>query len=149
MYQLLSGNTDLIANKKKDWAKIKKLMIASSAITVNTPVALEHKYDKKCFYVAMPKLKPGLYVVEVSADDNALATQRNMLAVSDIYMASIELPERKQRIVAVSATTGQPIPGAKVQLTYSDRTKATVTTDKNGEVTVATRPSPITPAPST
>lgn len=135
----LSGNTDLIANTEKDWAKIRKLMIASSAITVNTPVALKHKYDKKCFYVAMPKLKPGLYVVEVSADDNALATQRNMLAVSDIYMASIKLPERKQRIVVVSATTGQPIPEAKVQLTYSDRTKATVTTDKNGEVIVAPR----------
>lgn len=135
----LNGNTELVAENSKDWEKIKKLIIPSSRVEVNTPVAFEHEYDQQTLKIAMPELKPGLYVVEVSADNTALKTRRQILAVSDIYMASIRLPEGKQRLVVVSGTTGQPVPEAKIQLQYRRDTKSTITADKNGEAVVSTR----------
>ena len=130
----LSGNTSLNPIDAADWKKVKPLLVASSRIEINTPVALEHEYDSKVFDVAMPKLKPGLYLVEMSADNNCLKIQRTIVAVSDVFVGRISLPENKVRFAVVSATTGQPLPGAKIELwkDRKDKQKTTVDTDENG-----------------
>ncbi len=136
----LSGNTSLNPADAPDWKKVKPLLIASSRIEINTPVALEHEYDSKDIDVAMPKLKPGLYLVEMSADNNCLKIQRTIVAVSDVFVGRISLPENKVRIAVVSATTGQPLPGAKIELwkDRNDKVKTTVDTDENGLAVVKT-----------
>ena len=132
----LSGNNSLNANLTDDWKKLKPLLIPSSRIEINAPLAIEHEYDSKSFDVALPKLKPGLYVVEVSADNKNLAMQRNVIAVSDVFVGRIYLPEGKVRFALLSATTGQPLPGAKLELWRyrENKDKKTFTADADGLV---------------
>ena len=130
----LSGNTSLDPYDPAGWKKVKPLLISSSRIEINTPVAMENEYDSKVVDVALPKLKPGLYLVEMSADNSSLKIQRTIVAVSDVFVGRISLPENKVRFAVVSATTGQPLPGAKIELwkNRNDKTKTTVDTDENG-----------------
>lgn len=132
----LSGSTTLNANLADDWKKLKPLLMPSSRIEINTPLAFDHEYDSKSLFVAMPKMKPGLYVVEVSADNKSLATQRNIIAVSDVFVGRIYLPGGKVRFAVVSATTGQPLAGAKLELwRYREsKDKKTFTADADGFV---------------
>lgn len=133
----LSGNTDLNAYNSKDWNKLKSLLIPSSRIEINTPVSTLHEYDSQKLNIVLPGLKPGLYVVEMSADNKELNTQRSILAVSNMYVVNMYLPENKIRIAALNATSGQPVAGAKIEVRYSNGSYKTFTAGNNGELTTS------------
>lgn len=135
----LSGNTYLNPEDSKAWGKLKPLLVASSRIEINSPVVTEHAYDSKSFFVAMPKLKPGLYIVEMSADNPSLRVCRSLISVTDLYVATLALPENKTRVAVLNATTGQPVAGAKVEVVYSNDKSATFSADSNGEVILSGR----------
>lgn len=85
----------------------------------------------------------GAYLLEVSSDNTAILPQRAIFYVSDLALMAQQLPNDSHRYVVVSATTGQPIAGAKILLYNQDydyakkKDKRTVlarlTTDENGE----------------
>ena len=135
----LSGNTDLVANSDKDWAVIRKLLIPSSKIEIRKPVAFANEYDQTSLDIALPKLKPGLYAVEISGDNAAVKPRRSILVVSDIYTACMKLPENKMRIAVLSATTGQPVAGAKIEVWFSNRKSIVLTADAKGEAILGGR----------
>ena len=135
----LSGNTDLVANSDKDWAVIRKLLIPSSKIEIRKPVAFANEYDQTSLDIALPKLKPGLYAVEISGDNAAVKPRRSILVVSDIYTACMKLPENKMRIAVLSATTGQPVAGAKIEVWFSNRKSTVLTADAKGEAILGGR----------
>lgn len=91
----LSGNTELVANSDKDWAVIRKLLIPSTKIEIKKPVLFANEYDQTSLGIALPKLKPGLYAVEISGDNAAVKPRRSILVVSDIYTACMKLPETR------------------------------------------------------
>lgn len=137
----LKGNTDLAAENPQDLKKIKSLLIPSSKIEINVPVALEHEYDDNTFNVALPKLKPGLYLVEVACDNKNLKTRRQIVSVTDVFVARMYLPEGKVRFVVLSATTGQPLPGAKIETWYGNNRKSVLTANADGEAIGSARSS--------
>ena len=54
-----------------------------------------------------------------------------------MFIVGQELPGTKIRFAAVSATTGQPVQGAKIEILDMDNKKKTLSCDVNGEVVYA------------
>ena len=85
----------------------------------------------------------GAYLMEVSSDNTSIASQRSLFYVSDLAVMIQQLPDDKHRYVVVSATSGQPIAGAKIELYDMDYdmkarknkrlVHARLTTDADGE----------------
>ena len=93
--------------------------------------------------IEIPGLPLGAYLMEVSSDNVNVPVERKLFYVSDLAMMVQQLPDASNRFVVVSATSGQPIPGAKILIyenRYDDKTNkdkrvvhARLTTDGNGE----------------
>ena len=134
----MEGDVNLSLNSDDDWKKAEKKLVRSSRIVVNSLYHQKHDYDHETQTLELPALKPGLYAVEAYSDDASVTEKRQLLVVSDVYVASIPLPKRKVRIVAVSATTGKPLAGASVDVwSGADaKHKEQVVTDSEGEATV-------------
>lgn len=85
----------------------------------------------------------GAYLMEVTSDNTGIAPQRLLFYVSNLAVMIQQLPDDRHRYVVVSATDGQPVPGAKIVLydrNYDDKTgkfkrviHARMTTDDQGE----------------
>lgn len=122
---------------EKGLRNMQRLAIPSSRIVINKQTDIQNAYDSKNFSIALPPLKPGFYLMEVNSERKEMKTQREIVVVSDVYAVRLPLPENKTRIAVVSATTGQPIAGAKVDVWTDGKDKAQhFTTNKAGEVTV-------------
>ncbi len=134
----MEGDVNYSLNSDDDWKKVEKKLVRSSRIAVNSLFHQKHDYDYETQTLDLPALKPGLYAVEAYSDDASVVDKRQLLVVSDVYVASISLPKRKVRLVAVSATTGQPLAGASVEVwSGADaKKKELVVTDSEGEATV-------------
>ena len=93
--------------------------------------------------IEIPGLPLGAYLMEVSSDNVNVPAERKLFYVSDLAMMAQQLPDASNRFVVVSATSGQPISGAKILIyenRYDDKTNkdkrvvhARLTTDGNGE----------------
>ncbi len=94
--------------------------------------------------IDLPGLAPGIYLVEFTPDKNDVKPCRFFYYVSDVFVISQMLPEHSTRYVAVSATTGQPLPGATIVLKSNDRRATnptkTITTDNQGEAVFPVQP---------
>lgn len=135
----LKGDTSLHPNDPRDYAKVK------SHIVSKTPV-----YTASKRYVGLPDyqvmrdtmtikgLPIGVYLVEMTTNNKSIKPQRALLRVSDMYLMSQKLPNNRVRLVAVSATTGQPLPNAKIRITNGNnydnkRHSQTLTCNAQGE----------------
>lgn len=138
----MQGSVTLDPNIKEEWAKLKQKLISSSKVETAMFFAPKTDYDFVEKQVALPKLKPGLYVAEISTNDKTIEVRRSLLVVSNIFVASMKLPEGKTRIAVLNATTGQPVNGATVETStkyYYSENKNNIksyTTEANGEVTI-------------
>ena len=84
-------------------------------------------------------LPVGIYMIEMTTDNKNIQPQRCLYYVSDLYVLSQEMPEKKIRYAVVSGTTGQPVAGATLVLKFPQRydTKKkseVLTCGPNGEV---------------
>ncbi len=86
-------------------------------------------------------LPAGVYLVEFFTDNNSVATERLLLHITNLRVIDMSLPQDKMRLVAVDATTGKPLPHAKIYLKFRewrDRRwvddETVLTTEKDGEV---------------
>ena len=134
VYRLNADGSNCPGNDGLDYEKVKKLILRQSKVTVGVPVSFAHEYDNVPLKVALPAMKPGIYYVEVTPDNAKVKTQRGVFSVSDVYVATLALPGNKVRYVVMSATTGQPLPGAKLELWSGDaKVRTTLTADSKGE----------------
>ena len=85
--------------------------------------------------IKIDALPSGAYLVEFSTNP-ATEVKRNILWISDLTTITQSLPGNKIKFVVVNSTTGQPVGGAKIDIsTYSSKDKSvTLTCDANGEV---------------
>ena len=124
-------------NDDKYWNEVRRHAIPSSKTVINKKTEIANEYDPKDTNIALPPLKAGLYLMEMSCERKDMKTQRETVAVSDMYAVRLPLPKNKTRIVVVSATTGQPVGGAKVDVCIDDKDKPKhFTANERGEVTV-------------
>ena len=116
----LQGGTDLNPANEDDYKKMR------AGLQELKDKAQEHRYishpDYQFFEDSMvvPGLPAGVYMIEVRTSP-ATETVRWLYYVTDVYLLSHGLPGNRTRYVAVSATTGQPLPGARVRLETEGR----------------------------
>ena len=94
-------------------------------------------------------LPVGVYMAEFTTDNDDVAVERALFYVSNLRLVCMGLPGKKNRIVALDATTGKPVPGAKVTMTFSgwqnqkwNKEERTFTTEKDGELVFSSTLSP-------
>ena len=142
VYRLKVDGTCLLdPNQTEDYAKLKSLAkpLASHARNRSCLVGAPWKTYEDSIEIA--PLERGVYMIELLTAP-ATQTWRALVYVSDVYVISQSLPQNKQRLNVVSATTGLPMAGAHVRLTAADRMGNTqkcqeLTADENGELTVS------------
>ena len=123
------------------YSKIAKMLMRETAVSVTHRYIGIPNYKVSCDSMKMPKLDKGVYLVEFTTDNKSIRPERMLLHVSDMYALTEGLPDDNLRIVVVSATTGQPIPGAKIKLTEDlwksnkriNKVLTTLVADKHGE----------------
>lgn len=129
-----------------DDATYKMLMKKTSALhqkDYTIPFYGHPNYEEVIDSVEIPGLPLGAYLVEMTSDNADMKPDRRLFYVSDLAMMAQQLPDDSHRYVVVSATTGQPMAGAKIVLSdtrYDAKTgkdkrivHARLTTDENGE----------------
>ena len=101
-------------------------------------------YEEVKDSILLPALPIGAYLMEVTADNPGVTPARRLFYVSDLAVMIQQLPDDRHRYVVVSATSGQPIAGARIELYRDDyydfKTKkhkrivhARLTSDAEGE----------------
>ena len=140
VYKLnVKGDTKLDPQTNADYESLKRGAVLLPQATQTRRYIGQPAYQENTDSMTIMGLAKGVYMVEVTTDDKDIAPQRTLLHVSDLYVLSEVLPDKKIRLAVVSATTGQPVAGAKVRLITSDyygkgdKVKI-LTTEKDGEV---------------
>lgn len=62
----------------------------------------------------------GMYMLEIIPDNKNVRTRRVLLNVTNLVPVLQELPDDHVRIAVLNATTGHPVPNAKVRLRFYD-----------------------------
>ena len=134
----LDATTELNPSNANHYAKLK----AAIERVVQTET---HSYKNHPSYkevedsMFIKGLPVGIYMIEITTDNKNIQPQRCLYYVSDLYVLSQEMPEKKIRYAVVSGTTGQPVAGATLKLKFPQRydTKKkseVLTCGPNGEV---------------
>lgn len=134
----LDATTELNPSNANHYAKLK----AAIERVVQTET---HSYKNHPSYkevedsMFIKGLPVGIYMIEITTDNKNIQPQRCLYYVSDLYVLSQEMPEKKIRYAVVSGTTGQPVAGATLVLKFPQRydTKKkseVLTCGLNGEV---------------
>ena len=136
----VKGDTELNPNNDQDYQKLKKLIVNDGTQqTVTRRYVGQPDYKVLQDSMTIEGLPVGVYLVEFSTERQNMRTERMLLHVSDLYVMHESLPDNRIRLVAVNATTGRPVPGAKIRLTTntynrnSGKEQNTLTTDGRGE----------------
>lgn len=137
----VDGENKLSVENDQDYAKIKKLIVNDG-----TQQTVTHRYVGQPNYkvqkdsMIIKGLPVGVYLVEFTTNHNNMKTERALLYVSDMYAVHEFLPDNQVRLVALNATTGLPVSGAKIKLRYANYRGgyddvSLLTCDKKGEAT--------------
>lgn len=126
---------NLDPSNSRDLARIKRLMLMDTQISETRRYVGLPDYMVTSDSIDIAPLERGVYLAEISAN-NDVPVERAVFFVSNIMAIHHNLPNNKVRLVAVNATTGEPIDGAKIKLIFSDNktNDVTLTCDSNGEV---------------
>ncbi len=109
-----NGDISLNPNYKEDYRKLKPLL-SSDPITVTKKFTGRQSYDIFEDSLNLEGLPVGVYMLEFTTSPFT-EVERRLYFVTDIYTLSESQPGNKTRYVVVSATTGQPIPGAHLRI---------------------------------
>ena len=109
-----NGDISLNPNYKEDYKKLKPLL-SSDPIKVTKKFSGRQVYDIFDDSLSLEGLPVGVYMLEFTTSPSTELVRR-MYFVTDMYTLSESQPGNKIRYVVVSATTGQPIPGAHLRI---------------------------------
>ena len=136
----VEGDTRLDPNDKDDYKKLKPLLTPMPELTQVRTYSGKQDYEFYEDTLQMIGLPVGVYMMEVESKPKT-ETSRAFFFISDLRVLVQALPndhDNQLRYVAVNATTGKPIAGAKLRLTLrngynKEKVLATLTTDSKGE----------------
>lgn len=134
----LTGEDNLSVDNDSNYAQLRKSIVAGGAQSFTRSYQLATDYEEKTDSMELPAIQCGVYLMEFSSNDTQAKKRRGVLCVSDLYVVYQPLPDHKIRYAVVSATTGQPVAGAKIKLfqrsRYGKQTQpVTITCDAKGE----------------
>lgn len=133
----LEGNTSYSQYDPKDYQELRKNMTLLPEKTQTITFLGKPDYQLFSDSLTIGGLPAGVYLIETETFPTT-ESRRRLYFVSDIYAMALPLPGNKVRYAVVSATTGQPISGASLQVTCSQsygkpQKTITLTCDKQGE----------------
>lgn len=125
---------------KKDFDKINKLKIKTSQIEVVKSFNAHPAYSYFNDSITLSKLPIGVYLLEISVPQSNMDKSYHLIYVSDLQLMAEELPDNNIRYIVVNATSGLPIPYAKLSICTNYNSTAKIndkilTTDQKGEYT--------------
>lgn len=113
----VNGDTDLNPADADDYAKLKKLLAPDELFTQTRRYIGLPPYKIVNDSMQIDGLKNGVYLVEFTTDNISVPVERALLRVSNLMLVTEDMPGNNIRLVAVNATTGEPVPGAKIRIT--------------------------------
>nr|MCR4919013.1 alpha-2-macroglobulin [Prevotella sp.] len=132
----LDGSTQLNPDLPADYRKMKAQLTPIEYATVRRHYAGRQPWQLFSDTVHLEPLPVGVYMVEMTSMPATESPVRRLLFVSDLTTLRHAMPDGSLRFAVVSATTGQPVQGAKLDLMLPRGRRTlltTLTTDKNGE----------------
>ena len=131
------GDIDLNPRDDRDYKKLRPLLTPLPELSLQRTYEGKKDYELFNDTLTLAALPVGVYMMEAESAPQT-EVSRTLFFVSDVRVLSQALPGNRIRFVAVSATTGQPLPGAQLRLMrgygYAEKkTTTTITTGKNGE----------------
>ena len=112
----LNGDTELNLHNVTDYAKIKKVMAKEAAFSLTKRYVGLPNYQVMRDTMTVDELPVGVYLVEFTTNNAAVHAERALLRVSDIFVINQVLPNDSARFVVINATSGRPVPYAKIRL---------------------------------
>lgn len=112
----VNGDTKLNPNMPNDLVALKRHVCDNAPYTMTRRFIGLPPYKEVRDTMQIAGLPAGMYLIELSTNNAAVGKDYALLHVSDLYVMSHGLPDNKARIAVVSATTGMPVPGAKIRL---------------------------------
>jgi len=138
----VDGDTSLNPDNKEDYKKLKPLLTLLPELTQTRTFSGKKEYELYEDSLQMGGLPVGVYMMEVESLPKT-EVSRTLFFISDVRVLVQALPnnhDNQLRYVAVNATTGRPIAGAKIRLMRrwgyhgeKDKTLSTLITDSKGE----------------
>ena len=121
-------------SRTRKYASIKSYLVNSQARKVEKDFGKHPEYEVFKDSVCLGSLPLGTYYVSMTCDGKKYNYTDFLLFVTDLKVISLPLSAKEMRYVVVSATTGKPVPAAKLYVKTSKYDKETVyTTDSKGE----------------
>lgn len=136
----VNGDTDLNPADADDYAKLKKLLAPDEPFTQTRRYIGLPPYKIVNDSMQIDGLKNGVYLVEFTTDNISVPVERALLRVSNLMLVTENMPGNNIRLVAVNATTGEPVPGAKIRITSvalrneNNKDVETLTCNADGEI---------------
>jgi len=138
----MNGADDYNPNYEEDMKLIRSLK-------EETPIFEdEHEYYGLPDYkeirdtLAISPLPLGVYLVEFTTNNSQVPVERTLLRVTNLRLLDMDMPNKQIRLIAVNATDGKPVAGAKITMKFREwknrkyeEGEEVLTTEKNGEVT--------------
>lgn len=144
LYRLnIGGDTHLDPTVNADYTKLKGCMESSPVASIERSYTGHKPWEILTDSIVLDGLPVGVYLMEATTDNKNITPRRSLLRVSDVFVLNQSLPDNKLRLAVVSATTGKPLPQAKIQLTtqyYNGKERAEkqiLYTDKDGQTVYA------------
>lgn len=133
----VSGDTKLNPRTEDGYKSLKPLLTAMPELTQTRTYVGNPDYQLFDDSLTLPGLPAGVYMVEFQTAP-ATEVSRSLYYVTDVFLMTEALPRNTVRYAVVSASAGQPLPGATLRLTvaapYSKTPKiVTLTCDSCGE----------------
>ena len=135
----LKGDTDLNPDDADDYRKMKPGLTEVKASAQTLTFTGHEEYDVFEDSIRLDGLPAGVYLLEFSTRPRT-EVSRVLYFVSGVRLVMQAQPDNTMRYVVVDATTGQPLGGATLRLSFNRRRKQsgetkTLTCNQQGEVT--------------
>lgn len=123
----------------RQYKNIQSYIDKNSAQTFSVSLHGYPAYEQHTDSLLLPRLSPGLYLLEFFSDNKSMEVERHLIAVSNLRLLWQAQPKGKLRLAVVRADNGQPVAGASVSYYELDNghSNASFVTDKNGEAIIS------------
>ena len=127
------SNGEYYMFNEHDLAEVRKAIVKGSEMELTHYYNGHQPYEHFKDSLELPPLKKGVYFLEFVAGNKDVTVERTLMYVSDIFLICEPQPNNAVRFIAVSATTGKPLPKAKIRVSNKE-SEVVLTCNNKGEV---------------
>ena len=131
------GGERAVPDGDKGYKQLKAKAVKNTRKTFTRTYSGHEAYEEVTDSFVVSDLSAGVYLLEVTTDNSAVRPYRSLLYVTDMYVVHQPLPDGRVRVAVLSASTGQPVPGARLYFARNDNNKLNVTCGADGEALVS------------